>query len=105
MIAKSNGANYRWYLLTLAALTHTFAVAMPMMSLPVLFKEISEDLNLSLVQVGMLWGMIPLAGLFVVLIGGLLGDRFGGKTYSRHTLSPGRSGRCPERGCQAVLSA
>ncbi len=79
MIAKSNGANYRWYLLTLAALTHTFAVAMPMMSLPVLFKEISEDLNLSLIQVGMLWGMIPLAGLFVVLIGGLLGDRFGVK--------------------------
>jgi len=63
----------------LAALTHTFVVAMPMMSMPVLFKEISEDLDLSLVQIGTVWSMIPLAGMFVVLIGGLLGDRFGVK--------------------------
>lgn len=92
-MAKSNGANYRWYILTLAALTHTFAVAMPMMSLPVLFEEISEDLNLSLVQIGMLWGMIPLAGLFVVLIGGLLGDRFGVKrTLSTLCLLAGLAG-------------
>jgi len=76
---KSNRSNYRWYILTLAALTHTFVVAMPMMSMPVLFKEISEDLDLSLVQIGTVWSMIPLAGMFVVLIGGLLGDRFGVK--------------------------
>ncbi len=76
---KSNGSNYRWYILTLGALTHTFAVAMPMMSLPVLFKEISMELDLNLVQIGAVWGMIPLAGIFVVLIGGLLGDRFGVK--------------------------
>jgi MFS family permease len=49
------------------------------MSLPVLFKEISEDLDLSLVQIGTVWGMFPLAGMFVVLLGGLLGDRFGVK--------------------------
>ena len=76
---KSNRSNYRWYILTLAALTHTFVVAMPMMSMPVLFNEISKDLDLSLVQIGMVWSMIPLAGMFVVLIGGLLGDRFGVK--------------------------
>jgi len=76
---KSNGSNYRWYILTLGALTHTFAVAMPMLALPVLFKEISVDLDLSLVQIGMVWGMASLAGMFVVLIGGLLGDRFGVK--------------------------
>lgn len=76
---KSNGSNYRWYILTLGALTHTFAVAMPMMSLPVLFKEISVELDLNLIQIGTVWGMIPLAGIFVVLIGGLLGDRFGVK--------------------------
>ncbi len=63
----------------MAALTHTFVVAMPMMSMPVLFKEISEDLDLSLVQIGTVWSMIPLAGMFVVLLGGLLGDRFGVK--------------------------
>lgn len=78
-MVESNGSNYRWYILTLGALTHTFAFAMPMMSLPVLFKEISVELDLNLVQIGTVWGMIPLAGIFVVLIGGLLGDRFGVK--------------------------
>ena len=78
-MGKSSGSNYKWYILALAALTFTFCVAMPIMSMPVLFKEISEDLDLSLVQIGTVWGMIPLAGMFVVLIGGLLGDRFGVK--------------------------
>jgi MFS family permease len=45
--------------------------------MPVLFKEISEDLGLSLVQIGTVWGIGSLAGVFVSLIGGLLGDRFG----------------------------
>jgi len=47
--------------------------------MPVLFDEISQDLGLSLVQIGIIWGIVPLAGMFVVLIGGLLGDRFGVK--------------------------
>ena len=52
---------------------------MPQMALPVLFKEISEELNLSLVQIGTVWGILPLGALSVVLIGGMLGDRFGAK--------------------------
>jgi len=90
---KSNGANYRWYILTLAALTHTFAIAMPTMSLPVLFKEMSVDMDLSLVEIGTVWGMIPLAAVFVVLTGGLLGDRFGVKrTLSVLCLLAGLAG-------------
>ncbi len=76
---KSNGSNYRWYILTLIALTSALVFAMPTMCMPVLFKEISKDLNLSLVQIGTVWGTIPLSGAFVVLIGGLLADRFGAK--------------------------
>jgi nitrate/nitrite transporter NarK len=49
------------------------------MGLPVLFKEISTSLNLSLVSIGTIWGMDPLAGIFVSLPGGLLADRFGVK--------------------------
>jgi len=78
-MAHSSDSNYRWYILTLGGLTHAFALGMPMTSMPVLFKEISEDLNLSLVEIGTVWGMTTLAGIFVVLIGGLLGDRFGVK--------------------------
>ncbi|MBI2909799.1 MAG: MFS transporter [Chloroflexi bacterium] len=70
-------ASQRWHLLALAAATHTFAAAIPFSSMPVLFKEISEDLGLNLVQVGAVWGSVNLAGVFVALIAGLLGDRFG----------------------------
>jgi len=67
----------------LAALTHTFVVAMPVMCMPVLFKEISEDLGLSLVQIGTIWGISSLSGIFTGLVGGSIGDRFG----TKHTLS------------------
>jgi MFS family permease len=47
--------------------------------MPVLFKEISDDLGLSIVQIGTVWGMDPLAGVFIGLPSGLLADRFGVK--------------------------
>lgn len=47
------------------------------MCLPVLFKEISTELGLSTVSLGTIWGMDPLAGIFVGLPAGLLVDRFG----------------------------
>ncbi len=77
--AESTASSYRWYVLGLAALTHALVVGMPMMCMPVLFEEISEDLDLSLVQIGAVWGVVPLAGAFVVLIGGMMGDRFGAR--------------------------
>ena len=79
LVSGGNDSTYRLYLLVLCALTHTFAAAMPFSCMPVLFAEMSEDLGLSLVQVGTVWGMVSLAGVFVALIGGLLGDRFGVK--------------------------
>ena len=60
-------------------MTAAFVLAMPTMCMPVLFKEISEDLNLNIVQIGVVWGIVPLAGIFVVLFGGMLSDRFGAK--------------------------
>ena len=72
-------SHYKWYALTLAALTHTFVVAIPTMAMPVLFKEISIDLGLSLVQIGTIWGLGSLTGLIAGLLGGSMGDRFGAK--------------------------
>jgi cyanate permease len=72
-------SNVRWLLLGLAGLTAALAVAAPTMALPVLFAEIAEDLNLTLVQVGTVWGLISFAGLFAGLAGGMLADRFGTK--------------------------
>ncbi|MFC2011314.1 MFS transporter, partial [Chloroflexota bacterium] len=76
---RNNGSNYRWFILALSSITSTFAVAMPWMSMTVLFKEISEELSLNLVQVGTIWGILPLSGILVAQIGGMLGDRFGAK--------------------------
>jgi MFS family permease len=69
--------SYRWLVLILIAFTATFVVALPHMSLPVLFEEISADLGLSLVQVGWIWGVGSVMAILVGLVGGSVGDRFG----------------------------
>jgi cyanate permease len=71
--------NVRWGMLSLASLTATLAVAAPSMAMPVLFAEIAEDLHLSLVQVGGIWGLVSFAGVFSGLAGGMFGDRLGTK--------------------------
>ena len=48
-------SNYRFFVLALAGLTATLAIAMPSMAMPVLFSEMSRDLGLSLVQIGAIW--------------------------------------------------
>lgn len=70
-------SSYRWFLLALTAIAGVFVAAIPFSCMPVLFKEISEDLGLNLVQIGTVWGFASLAGLFVSILAGVLGDRFG----------------------------
>ncbi len=70
---------YKWYVLSLAALTHTVVVGIPLMAIPVLFEEISREMDLNLVQMGWIWGIGFLTGILTSLIGGALGDRFGPK--------------------------
>jgi MFS family permease len=67
----------RGWMMALMVLTGAFVAAMPMSCMPALFKEIADDLGLSLVQVGTIWGFGSLAGIFVSLLGGVLTDRFG----------------------------
>jgi MFS family permease len=75
----TNRSNYRWYILILTMVTYGATAGAERMCMPVLFKEISTDLGLSMVAIGMIWGMDPLAGVFVGLPGGLFADRFGVK--------------------------
>ncbi len=76
-ISHIQSKSYKWVILTISAFTFTFVVAIPQMSLPVLFDEISLELGLSLVQVGWIWGAGSVLGILVGLIGGPVGDRFG----------------------------
>jgi MFS family permease len=67
----------RWYAMALT-LAATFLIAgINRMCMPVLFKEISTELHLNLVDVGLVWGVDPLAGVFMSILGGMLADRFG----------------------------
>lgn len=70
---------YKWYILTLVVLTNMFVVAMPAMGMSVLAKEISQDLGLNLVQVGIVWGVGSLPAILTSLLGGVIGDKFGPK--------------------------
>jgi MFS family permease len=68
---------FNWPLLVLLTLTGTFVVSVPVSCMPVLFKEISDDLGLSLVQIGTVWGVANLAGIFMSVLGGVISDRLG----------------------------
>lgn len=70
---------YRWYILTLCVLTNILVFAVQSLCMPVLFNEISLEIDLSLVQIGLLWGIVSLPGMVTGLIGGALGDKFGPK--------------------------
>ena len=74
-----NNEKYRWYILALITAIGTFVASIQQSCLPVLFKEISDDLSLNIVQVGTIWGISNLAGIFISIIAGLLSDRFGVK--------------------------
>jgi len=76
---ESLTSSYKWYVLSLAALTHTVVVGIPLMAIPVLFEEMSREMDLNLVQMGWIWGIGFLTGILTSLIGGALGDRFGAK--------------------------
>ena len=79
LAGNASATSYKWYVLALGAFTFTLVVAIPTMSLPVLFEEIRSELNLSLVQVGWIWGMGSFMSIVMGLVGGTLGDRFGPK--------------------------
>ena len=78
MIDQPNHS-YKWYILALIVLTNIIVVAMPAMGVSVLAKEISQDLHLNLVQVGIVWGVSALPAIVTSLLGGVIGDKVGPK--------------------------
>lgn len=79
MISVQKDRHYRWYVLLLAMATYGSIAGSARLCMPVLFPEISAELGLSMVAIGTIWGMDPLAGVFLGLPGGLLTDKFGVK--------------------------
>lgn len=74
---------YRWVVLALAFCTSSLVVAVPAMAVPVLSREIANDLHMDLVQVGLLTTTTALMSIALSLAAGAIGDRFG----ARNTLA------------------
>jgi MFS family permease len=71
----------RWLILALLTVIGSFVAAIPSSCMPPLFKEISEDLHLNLVDIGWVWGFSSLAGIFVSIPGGILSDRLNSRMF------------------------
>ncbi|MEE4194706.1 MAG: MFS transporter [Anaerolineae bacterium] len=67
----------KWLILALAGLSNAIAMAVPSMAMSVLFAEISKELNLSLTQVGVVWGIGSVTGIISALLSGSIIDRIG----------------------------
>ncbi|MBI5880210.1 MAG: MFS transporter [Chloroflexi bacterium] len=70
---------YRWLILALTVATAAIVVAVPAMAVPVLSREIANELHMDLVQVGLLTTTTALMSIALSLAAGAIGDRFGAR--------------------------
>ena len=79
--ATEDKSNYRWIALAIGALVQAVVAGAAWTIMPVLFYEISQlaplGLGLSLVELGAIWGMFPLAVAFFCIPMGMAADRYG----------------------------
>ena len=80
--ADRHDSPYRWVILAMVTLSGFLVMGFPTTGLSALFSEIADSLDLSLVDIGVIWGVGSLMGIFTALIGGSLIDQFG----TRRTL-------------------
>lgn len=78
-MAGNGASGRRWYVVGLGAAINLVVFAMATSCMPVLFSEIADELGLSIVQIGTVWGASSVAGIFSILTAGLLSDRFGAR--------------------------
>jgi len=78
---ESAASSYRWWMLFLGSLVLGFVAGVAWNIMPVLFQEIAQPkdsgLGLNLVQLGAVWGMMPLALALLALPAGIMADRYG----------------------------
>ncbi len=69
----------KWAIWLLMLTSASLTSAAPRMALAVLFPEIAQDLQLNLVQIGLIWGTETLTGIVASVLGGSLSDRYGAR--------------------------
>ena len=73
---------YRWVILAMVTLSGFIVMGFPTTGLSAMFSEIADSLDLSLVDIGVIWGVGSAMGIFTALVGGAFIDAFG----TRRTL-------------------
>ncbi|MBN1691761.1 MAG: MFS transporter [Dehalococcoidia bacterium] len=76
-MAKEAPALNKWSVLILNTAVFLGIVGIPYTAMPVFFSGIIDELNLTLLQIGVIWGFFFLGMAFGSFLGGLAGDRFG----------------------------
>jgi cyanate permease len=69
----SEASNSTWYVLGMAFLMNFF-IGAELATMPILFREISDNLNLDIVQLGTLWSVALIGRGILALPGGVVGD-------------------------------
>lgn len=75
-------SSYRWVILAMVTLSGFLVMGFPTTGLSALFSEIADSLDLDLVEIGVIWGVGSVMGIFTALAGGAFIDQFG----TRRTL-------------------
>ena len=70
-------SSFRWVILAMTAVSGFILMGFQTTGLSALFSEIAADVNLDLIQIGLVWGVGTVMGIFTGLIGGSLIDYFG----------------------------
>lgn len=73
-----NRSGYRWIVLAVLSIS-SFFVGISIYAIPPLFSEILQDIRLTKAQMGAIMGAIPVASIFLALIGGTISDKIGSK--------------------------
>ena len=74
---ERQSSSYRWVILAMVTLSGFITMGFPSTGLSALFSEIADSLQLDLIQIGIIWGVGSLMGIFTTLLGGTLIDYFG----------------------------
>ncbi len=80
--AHRTDSPYRWVILAMVTLSGFIVMGFPTTGLSAMFSEIADTLGLDLVQIGMIWGVGSVMGIFTSVLGGSFIDYFG----TRRTL-------------------
>ncbi|MFC1995050.1 nitrate/nitrite transporter [Chloroflexota bacterium] len=76
MIAKERVTN-KWLVLAMTTAVLAGTIGIPFTAMPVLFTSVSKEIELTLAQIGIMWGVFPIGVAIFALPGGMLVDRFG----------------------------